>query len=85
MKLFLKDHLDIILLYLFNAVFLSYGYHRLDGFQTVGGIFYFLFLSLFLLLLLMALRYARKRKRQTWKQTHFFVITGNAMKSISIK
>lgn len=62
MKLFLKDHLDIILLYLFNAIFLSYGYHRLAGFQTVGGIFYFLFLSLFLLLLLMALRYARKRK-----------------------
>ena len=62
MKLFLKDHLDIIILYLFNAVFLSYAYHRLDGFQTAGGIFYFLFLSLFLLLLLMALRYIRKRK-----------------------
>ena len=62
MKLFLKDHLDIILLYLFNAVLLSYGYHRLDGFQTAGGIFYFLFLSMFLLLMLMVLRYIRKRK-----------------------
>ena len=62
MKLFLKDHLDIILLYLFNAVFLSYGYHRLDGFQTAGGICYFLFLSLFLFLMLMVLRYIRKRK-----------------------
>lgn len=62
MKLFLKDHLDIILLYLFDALFLSYGYHRLDGFQTASGIFYFLFLSLFLLLLLLTLRYARKRK-----------------------
>ncbi len=62
MKLFLRDHLDIILLYLFNSVLLSYAYHRLDGFQTTGGILYFLFLSLFLLLLLMVLRYVRKRK-----------------------
>ena len=62
MRLFLKDHLDVIIFYIVDAVFLSYAYHRLDGFRTTGGIFYFLFLSLFLLLLLLLLRYIRKQK-----------------------
>lgn len=62
MKLFLKDHLDVIVLYVVNALLLSYFYHRIEGFQTTGGILYFLFLSLFLLLLLLLLRYIRKQK-----------------------
>ncbi len=62
MKLFLKDHWDVIILYVIDAVFLSFAYHRIDGFQTGGGIFYFLFLSLFLLFLLLLCRYLRKRK-----------------------
>ncbi len=62
MRLFLRDHLDIILFYAFNALFLSYVYHRMEGFQTTDGIFYFLFLSFFLLMLLLLLRYVRKRR-----------------------
>lgn len=62
MKLFLKDHVDVAVLFVASAVLLPYAYHRLDGFRTPGGIAYFLLLSLFFLLLLLLVRYVRKRK-----------------------
>lgn len=54
--------MDIILLSLFNNLILAFGYHRLGGFSTVSGMFYFLFMSLFLLFLVLAYRYYRKKK-----------------------
>lgn len=62
MKLFIKDHIDIILLSVLNNLILVFGYYQLDGFSTVFGVLYFLFMSLFLLFLILAYRYYRKKK-----------------------
>lgn len=62
MKLFFKDHLDIIILYIINYAALFYIYYRLDGFQTTGGVLYFILMSSFLLVILLVLRCIRKRR-----------------------
>ncbi|HEY4390494.1 MAG TPA: ATP-binding protein [Paenibacillus sp.] len=61
MKLFLRDHLSIVILYLvtFFGLFLLYDW--LDGFE-VGGKGYFVFVSLVLLLIFLLYRYFTHRK-----------------------
>ncbi|WP_069188278.1 MULTISPECIES: sensor histidine kinase [unclassified Paenibacillus] len=61
MKLFIKDHLSIGILYLvtFFGLFLLYDW--LDGFE-VGGKVYFVFVSLVLLLIFLLYRYITRRK-----------------------
>lgn len=49
MKIFLRDHVSFVLLYLFNMVFLLIFYRKLGGFETSENIYYFIFLSSFLL------------------------------------
>lgn len=62
MRLFLKDHIDLIAVYLINMILLVLVYDRIDGFATKSGIYYFLFLSTFILVTLLVWRYFRKRK-----------------------
>lgn len=62
MKLFIKDHLDIIGLYLFNMVFLVIIYQFIDGFNQLGRLFYFILITIFLLVCLLTSRYLRKKK-----------------------
>lgn len=62
MKLFIKDHMDIILLSLFNNLVLAFGYYKLNGFSTISGVFYFLLMSHFLLFLILTYRFYRKKK-----------------------
>lgn len=62
MKLFFKDHLDIICLYAFNLVFLSFFYYTIDGFKKISNAIYFSVLSIFLLIITLLYRYYRKRK-----------------------
>jgi len=49
MKIFLRDHMSFVLLYLFNMLFLFIFYRRLGGFETSENVYYFIFLSNFLL------------------------------------
>ena len=60
MKLFLKDHLSIIVLYLVTFLFLPPLINYLDGFAN--HFVYFVFLALFLLISFLAIRYFRRRK-----------------------
>ncbi|MGI5998081.1 MAG: sensor histidine kinase [Lutispora sp.] len=62
MKLFLRDHLSFVLLYIFNMIFLFLFYKNLGGFDTLENIFYFLFLSSFLLGVFLLYRYFSYKK-----------------------
>ncbi|MEW9094711.1 MAG: sensor histidine kinase [Clostridiaceae bacterium] len=55
MKLFLKDNLPIIILYIINFIILVFFYNKLGGFEQSMG--YFVFLSLFLLICFLIYRY----------------------------
>ena len=61
MKLFIKDHLSIVILYIVTFLGLFLLYDWLDGFE-VGGKVYFVFISLVLLLLFLLYRYFTHRK-----------------------
>ncbi|WMT40442.1 sensor histidine kinase [Paenibacillus sp. D2_2] len=61
MKLFIKDHLSIVVLYLVTFFGLFLVYDWLDGFE-VGGKGYFVFVSLVLLSLFLLYRYFTHRK-----------------------
>ncbi|KYH29189.1 sensor histidine kinase [Clostridium colicanis] len=57
MKIFLRDHMSFVLLYLFNMFFLFIFYIKLGGFETLENISYFVFLSNFLLGVFLLYRY----------------------------
>lgn len=60
MKLFLRDHLSIIVLYMFTFICLPFVIQQLDGLEN--HYLYFVFLSSFLLVILLYVRYLRRRK-----------------------
>ncbi|AOZ92626.1 sensor histidine kinase [Paenibacillus crassostreae] len=60
MKLFLRDHLSFIILYIITFITLPIVIHRLDGFENHYG--YFIFLSIILLAILLFVRYVRRKK-----------------------
>ncbi|WP_227011581.1 sensor histidine kinase [Paenibacillus lutimineralis] len=61
MKLFIKDHLSIVILYIVTFLGLFLLYDWLDGFEVDGKV-YFVFVSLVLLLLFLLYRYFTHRK-----------------------
>lgn len=61
MRLFLKDHLDIIALFLFESVAIALAFRFVDGFASAAGIAYFLFVSVFVLAAFLIVRFMRKR------------------------
>ncbi|MGE7887710.1 sensor histidine kinase [Bacillus cereus] len=63
MKLFLKEHMSFIILYIITFISLPIVIHRLDGFENHYA--YFLFLAFFLLIVLLFLRYLRRKKMYT--------------------
>ncbi|HDR7795650.1 TPA: HAMP domain-containing histidine kinase [Bacillus luti] len=60
MKLFLKDHIGFIILYIITFTSLPIIIHRLDGFENHYA--YFVFLAFFLLSIFLFFRYLRRRK-----------------------
>lgn len=60
MKLFVKDHLSIIILYLVTFVSLPFVIEKLDGFENHYG--YFCLLAFVLLTILLVIRYLRRKK-----------------------
>ena len=61
MKLFLRDHLDVIALFAFESVTLALAFHFAQGFATAGGVAYFLLVSTFVLVVFLTVRFLRKR------------------------
>jgi len=57
MRIFLRDHMVFVLLYLFNMIFLFMFYRNLGGFETLENTYYFIFLSSFLLGVFLLYRY----------------------------
>lgn len=62
MKLFYRDHVPFIVLYISNMFLLFLFYAELGGFATFANLSYFLFLSGFLLVVFLCYRYLRHRK-----------------------
>lgn len=62
MRLFLRDHLGILALFLADMGILVVLYRAIDGFQSSYGLAYFLFLSTFLLVVTLVVRYLRRRQ-----------------------
>ncbi|WP_409367945.1 sensor histidine kinase [Lysinibacillus sp. 38-6] len=60
MKLFLQDHLSIIVLYLLTFICFPIAMQVLDGFDNHYG--YFVFLATVLLMLVLSVRYVRRKK-----------------------
>lgn len=60
MKLFLKDHISFIILYVITCISLPIAIHQLDGFENHYA--YFVFLALSLLIVLLLFRYLRRKK-----------------------
>ncbi|WP_338752699.1 HAMP domain-containing sensor histidine kinase [Bacillus sp. FJAT-52991] len=60
MKLFLKDHISFIFLYIMTFISLPILIHRLDGFENHYK--YFLFLAFISLVLFLGFRYLRRKK-----------------------
>ncbi|MCY6371710.1 sensor histidine kinase [Clostridium ganghwense] len=69
MKLFLREHIGIIFLYILNFVVLFAIYSVFNGFSDLANTFYFIFLSLFLLVSYLILRYLNNRKIYTVLKT----------------
>ncbi|MEG0472624.1 MAG: sensor histidine kinase [Solibacillus sp.] len=63
MKLFLQDHLSIIVLYIFTFTCLPFIIQQLDGLEKHYA--YFVFLASFLLIALLSARYVRRKKMYT--------------------
>ncbi|MFJ7736242.1 sensor histidine kinase [Lysinibacillus sp. NPDC097287] len=63
MKLFFRDHLSIIVLYIFTFICLPIVIQQLDGLEN--HYFYFVFLASFLLVCLLFVRYHRRKKMYT--------------------
>ncbi|GIN70318.1 sensor histidine kinase [Bacillus sp. J14TS2] len=82
MKLFLKDHLSIIFLYLLTFIGLPIIIGQLDGFENHYG--YFSFLAIILLIILLVLRYLRRKKmyaqlkKSSLNQAHFLIYQPSA-------
>lgn len=62
MKLFIKDNLGFILIYIFSFVLIFSLMGMFEGFNTVGNCIYFLLLNLFILTVYMIYRYYKNRK-----------------------
>lgn len=62
MKLFIKDNLGFILIYIFSFVLVFSSMLIFQGFNTIGNCIYFVFLNLFLLTVYMLYRYYKNRK-----------------------
>lgn len=63
MKLFLKDHLSFIILYMISIIGLPLFIEQLDGFENHYN--YFIFLTTILLIILLVIRYLRRKKMYT--------------------
>ncbi|WP_195575099.1 sensor histidine kinase [Paenibacillus sp. 1001270B_150601_E10] len=63
MRLFLRDHLSFVLLYLTTFLGLPVIIHLLDGIE--GHLSYFMFLAIFLLLVFLVFRYTRRKNMYT--------------------
>lgn len=61
MRLFLRDHLDVMALFLLESVAIALAFHFGRGFETAAGIAYFLFVAAFVLAVFLVVRFARKR------------------------
>ena len=61
MRLFLRDHLDVIALFAFESVAIALAFHFVEGFATAGGVAYFLLVSAFVLAVFLAVRFLRRR------------------------
>ncbi|WP_103061820.1 sensor histidine kinase [Actinomyces qiguomingii] len=66
MRLFLREHLGIIALFALLVCGLLPLYQRVGGFNTTGGMAYFLGLSDFLLATTLVVRYFRRRRLYRW-------------------
>ncbi|MGG7165647.1 sensor histidine kinase [Clostridium ihumii] len=62
MKLFIKDNLGFILIYIFSFVLVFSSMLIFQGFNTIGNCIYFVFLNLFVLTVYMLYRYYKNRK-----------------------
>lgn len=69
MKLFLRDHIGMIFLYILNFVLLVAIYFVFNGFSDLVNIFYFISLSLFLLLTYLLIKYLNTKKIYTALKT----------------
>lgn len=63
MRLFLRDHLSFVLLYLATFLGLPVIIHVLDGIE--GHLSYFMFLAICLLLIFLVFRYTRRKNMYT--------------------
>ncbi len=62
MRLFLRDHLGILILFLADMGALFVCFWAIDGFRSSYGLVYFLLLSTFLLVVTLCVRYFRRRR-----------------------
>ncbi|WP_373898025.1 sensor histidine kinase [Haloimpatiens sp. FM7315] len=62
MKIFLREHLGMILLYILNFGVLFTIFSVFNGFSDMRNVFYFMFLSLFLLIVYLSINYLNNRK-----------------------
>ncbi|MFD3157052.1 sensor histidine kinase [Haloimpatiens sp. FM7330] len=62
MKLFLREHIGIVILYILNFVLLFTIYAVFDGFSNLSNVMYFIFLSTFLLFCYLTIRYLNNKK-----------------------
>lgn len=65
MKLFIKDHIDIVIVYISNMIILFLLYSTLGGFSKVINRVYFIFLTTVMLSGLLLYRYFRKKRMYT--------------------
>lgn len=70
MKLFLRDHISIVVLYIFTFICLPIVIQQLDGFENHFA--YFVFLASFLLVILLCIRYLRRKKMYTHISNEIF-------------
>lgn len=61
MKLFLKEHLGLIFVYILNFVLIMSLYFIFDGFSNLKNLYYFIFLSLFIFIVYMSIHYFKNK------------------------
>lgn len=62
MKLFLREHLGMVILYILNFAFLFAIYVVFGGFSDIDNVLYFMFISFFMLITYLAIRYLNTKK-----------------------
>lgn len=61
MRIFLKEHLGYILIYILNFMILLLFYNWMGGLETTSNLFYFIFLCLFTLSIFLVFKYVANR------------------------